>query len=177
MQIIVKSKNFIVQDEIKSYINKKIGRLKKYFDHIIEAEVEVIQQKDAQNTKKIEVTIYAPGKVIRGEESAGDIFEVIDKVVEKLEKQTKKYKEKLKNHKTKGAKDIFSEKTLPDEERIPQIVKTKRFAIKPMDEDEAMMQMKLLGHSFFVFLNSKTEKVNVLYKRKDGNFGLIEPEF
>lgn len=181
MQLITKSKNYTLSKETKAHLTKKIGKLRKYFNRIVEIEVEVTQEKDTLKSKKIEVILRVVGKTIRAKEVAEDIFLATDKVVEKLEKQIKKYKEKLKHldkSRTKSAKKLFPKDIIIEEENpSPQIVKTKQFAMKPMDAEEASEQMELLGHSFFVFLNSKTEKVNVIYKRRDGNFGLIEPEF
>ncbi|RYD07091.1 hypothetical protein N752_00485 [Desulforamulus aquiferis] len=113
--------------------------------------------------------------LLRGEEATGDMYSSIDLVVEKIERQISRYKGKLNRRAGKvladnGAADKFEDET-------PKVIKTKRFAIKPMPMDEAIMQMNMLGHDFFVFSNAESEQVNVIYKRKDGNYGLIEPEF
>ena len=124
----------------------------------------------------IEITIPYRGGVIRGEETTADMYASIDNVIAKLERQIIRYRTKLeKNLKA----EAFNNEPLPEideDDEGPSIVKVKRFSIKPMSVDEAVLQMELLGHSFFVFTNAETEDINVLYKRKDGNLGLIEPE-
>jgi len=135
-----------------------------------------------KNRQIVEVTLQANRALIRAEEETDDMYTSIDKVVDKLERQILKYKEKLyqKPYPNAEKKELVYEEVGAEEGKsteVINIVKTKRFAIKPMSIEEAAMQMDLLGHSFFVFANDNTNKVNVLYKRKDGNFGLIEPEF
>jgi putative sigma-54 modulation protein len=129
----------------------------------------------------VEVTIPIDGMILRGEESTGDIYTSIDLVVEKLEKQIEKFKGRYNKRFNKQFNKNVSETYALDEENeqetVPDIVKTKRFAMKPMTTEEAILQIDLLGHNFFVFSNAETEQVNVLYRRKDGNYGLIEPEF
>jgi putative sigma-54 modulation protein len=123
---------------------------------------------------KAEVTIKTNGVIIQAHEESGDLYASIDVVVDKLDRQVKKYKEKLKDHKGRGpaaAEDIPHELR----ERIPELIKTKRFNMKPMEPDEAIMQMELLDKGFFVFQNAATGAINVIYKRNDGNVGLIEP--
>ena len=120
------------------------------------------------------------GYILRGEEETMDMYTSIDNVVDKLERQVRKYKTRM-NRKIKNLsiKDLAPEtNTVAVKEEVdePKVVKTKRFAVKPMHVDEAILQMELLGHNFFVFLDANTEEVNVLYKRKDGNYGLIEPD-
>jgi len=172
MKIIVRGKNIEVTNALKDYVERKLVKLEKYLD-LSEAQVTLVVVKD---THKVEVTIPVNGMILRGEEATGDMYASVDLVIEKLEKQINKYKGKL-------SKKIRVEgKAVPaaaDNESFeePFIKKTKRFAVKPMPVEEAVMQMNLLGHSFFVFSNAETEEVNVLYKRKDGNYGLIEPEF
>ena len=181
MKLIVKGKHIDVTDSIEDYIRKKMGKLEKYFDQIIEATATVSAEK---NRQIFEVTLQAKRAMIRAEEENENIFTSIDKVVEKLERQIIKYKEKLYDK-------SLSEHARPKEMNVPEhevnstalasdedtrIVKTKKFAIKPMSPEEASLQMELLGHSFYVFNNEATDQINVIYKRKDGNFGLIEPE-
>ena len=132
-------------------------------------------QKDKQ---KIEVTIPVKGNIIRAEESSNDMYVSIDLVEEIIERQLRKYKNKLidKKQSAQSFSDLFISEEAEPEDEI-QIVKTKRFAMKPMDPEEACVQMELLGHNFYVFLNAETEEVNVVYKRKGQTYGLIEPEF
>lgn len=173
MNITVRGKNIELTNALKEYVEKRIGKLEKYLDNIEEATVTLTVLKGSH---KVEVTMPVNGMILRGEEATGDMYSSIDLVFEKLEKQIDRYKgrfnKKLRNGGGKGA----AAEAVPDIEPA-KIMKTKRFAIKPMPVDEAVMQMNLLGHNFFVFSNAETEEVNVVYKRKDGNYGLIEPEF
>ena len=127
---------------------------------------------------RAEVTIPLDGIVLRGEEETGDMYVSIDNVIEKMERQIEKYKSRI-DYKLKhgSIRDLVPENEKTADEEFPRVVRTKRFAIKPMPVEEAIMQMNLIGHSFFVFRNAETEEVNVVYARKDGNYGLIEPEF
>ncbi len=171
MLINVRGKNVDVTEALKEYVEKKLVKLEKYFD-LSEVQVTLVVEK---GTHKVEVTIPINGMILRGEERTGDMYASIDLVVEKLEKQINKYKARF------NKKARLEGKPVPlaanDEDEEPRIMKTKRFAIKPMPVEEAILRMNMLGHSFFVFSNAETEEVNVLYKRKDGNYGLIEPEF
>lgn len=180
MKIIVSGRNFEVTEALKERIEKKVGKLEKFFKPEAEAQVRMSVQKSRHI---MEVTIYFNGVVLRAEESSDDMYTSIDKVVDILERQLRKYKTRLGKNLHKYAfkpddnlKDA-KEETVQDEITEFKIVKTKKFAIKPMDVEEAILQMNLLGHSFFVFSNAHTNEVNVVYKRKDGDYGLIEPEF
>jgi putative sigma-54 modulation protein len=181
MKLIVKGKHIDVADSIEGYVRKKMEKLEKYFDQIMEATATVSVEK---NRQIFEVTLQAKKAIIRAEEESDDMYISIDKVVEKLERQIIKYKGKLYSKSFSGhnlAKEmniLENEKSNPDlstDEGI-RIVRTKKFVIKPMSPEEATLQMELLGHSFYVFNNEMTDQINVIYKRKDGNFGLIEPE-
>jgi len=179
MKIVIKGKHIEVTDAIRSYIEKRLSKIERHFDHILEVIVTLGIEK---NRQIIEVTLQASRALIRAEEETDDMYTSIDKVVNKLERQIKKYKEKFyqKSHPNTDRKGLVNERVSIEESKSDEtvrIVRTKRFAIKPMSVEEAAMQMDLLGHNFFVFANDNTNKVNVLYKRKDGNFGLIEPEF
>lgn len=178
MKITVSGKNIEVTDALRDTVIKKISKLDKYFNPDVEAKVTLSVQKDRHI---IEVTIPFDGVILRGEVATEDMYMSIDMVLDKLEKQIAKHKtkleRKLKANSLKGL-DVHLKGGEDDEEPYdPTIVRTKRFAIKPMPVDEAVLQMDLLGHSFFVFLNAETDEVNVVYKRKDGRYGLIEPEF
>lgn len=173
MKVHVRGRNIDVTNALKEYVEKRLSKLERFMDDLDEAQVTMKVEKD---THRVEVTIPVNGMILRGEESTGDMYASIDLVSEKLEKQIEKYKGKLMRRRqpaTGDQKAAFA--YLADDG--PRVVKTKRFAIKPMAVDEAVLQMNLLGHSFFVFSNAETELVNVVYKRKDGNYGLIEPEF
>lgn len=173
MKVQVRGRNVEVTNALKEYVEKRLGKLVKYLDLIEEAQVTLTVEKDSH---RVEVTIPINGIILRGEESTGDMYASIDLVVEKLEKQIERYKGKLYRRLGRQNTEVKAGDNKKEEDGL-QIVRTKRFAMKPMSVDEAVMQMNLLGHSFFVFSNADTEKVNVVYRRKDGNYGLIEPEF
>ncbi|HHV59725.1 MAG TPA: ribosome-associated translation inhibitor RaiA [Clostridiaceae bacterium] len=179
MKINISGRNFEVTEALKERIEKKLGKLSKFFKPDADAQVRMSVQR---NRHILEVTIYFNGAVLRAEESGDDMYACIDKVVDILERQLGKYKTRLAKSLHKNA--FKFENALKDEadklqEEVTdfKIVKTKKFAIKPMAVEEAILQMNLLGHSFFVFSNAQTNEVNVVYKRKDGDYGLIEPEF
>lgn len=179
MKIVFKGKHIEVTDAMRNYIEKRLNKIERHFDHILEVIVTLSVEK---NRQIVEVTLQASRALIRAEEETDDMYASMDKVADKLERQIQKYKDKYlrKSHPGTERKGLAREGVnVEDSEsnEIAKIVKTKRFAIKPMSVEEAAMQMDLLGHNFFVFANDNTNKVNVLYKRKDGNFGLIEPEF
>lgn len=179
MKITFKGKHIEVTDAMRNYIEKRLNKIERHFDHILEVIVTLSVEK---NRQIVEATLQASRALIRAEEETDDMYTSIDKVADKLERQIQKYKEKYfqKPHPGTERKGLVNEGVNAEDsesDKIAKIVKTKRFAIKPMSVEEAAMQMDLLGHIFFVFANDNTNKVNVLYKRKDGNFGLIEPEF
>lgn len=177
MKIILRGKNINITEPLKEYVEKRIGKLDKYFEQETEAQVCLSVVKD---DNIIEVTILLNGMILRGEESTPDMYASIDQVIDKLEKQIEKYKNKInRNQRMKVSRDLKVEPEIykdEEEEEEPQIVRVKRFAMKPMAVEEAILQMNLLGHDFFVFFDAETEDVNVIYRRKDGNYGLIEPE-
>ncbi|MBF7096589.1 ribosome hibernation-promoting factor, HPF/YfiA family [Alkalibacter mobilis] len=174
MRVIVYGKNVDLTEGMKSALDKKLSKLDKYFTPEVEATATMSTQKGKHI---LEVTIPINGTILRAEESTEDMYASIDLAVDKLEGQLRKHKtkleKKLKDHST--IRVDFSSFTEEKKSEEPSVVKTKRFPIKPMSADEASLQMDLLGHNFFVFLNSESDEVNVVYKRKDGNYGLIEP--
>jgi putative sigma-54 modulation protein len=184
MLIQVKGKNLEVTDALKNYVNKKLRKLEKYFHDIKGA---TVTMSVSRGMHVVEVQLEGDGILLRGEERRGtDMYGSIDQVVEKLEIRVKKFKGKLYGKTTEmgprqksAIKDrVMTEAFGPEEAEpaeMPTIVRTKQFALKPMTPDEAAHQMELLHHDFFVFRNSETEEVNVVYKREDGNYGLIEP--
>lgn len=176
MNIIIRGKNIELTNALKEYVEKRISKLDKYFESLEEAQVTLNVEKDRH---RIEVTIPINGMILRGEEETNDMYSSIDMVLDKLEKQIAKQKTKLaKRVKNSKLLDLLPKQNNGyADEAEPKVLRTKRFAIKPMPIDEAIMQMNLLGHNFFVFSNAETEEVNVVYRRKDGNYGLIEPEF
>ena len=175
MRFTITGRNIEVTQWLREAVEDKLGKLDRFFAPATEAVVRLSVQKDIQ---KIEVTIPVKGHIIRAEESSSDMYVSIDLVEEILERQLKKYKNKLidKKQSAPSFSEAFLQEDASAEEEI-QIVKSKKFAVKPMDPEEACVQMELLGHNFYVFLNADTEEVNVVYKRKGGTYGLIEPEF
>ena len=175
MRFTITGRNIEVTQGLREAVEDKLGKLDRFFAPATEAVVRLSVQKDIQ---KIEVTIPVKGHIIRAEESSSDMYVSIDLVEEIPERQLKKYKNKLidKKQSAPSFSEAFLQEEASAEEEI-QIVKSKKFAVKPMDPEEACVQMELLGHNFYVFLNADTEEVNVVYKRKGGTYGLIEPEF
>lgn len=173
MRITITGKNIEVSDYLKDLTLKKMSKLDRYFPADTAAQVTMAVEK---NRHIVEVTIPYAGGVIRGEEVTGDMYASIDNVIAKLERQIVRHRTKLeKNLKVDAFVEPVPEYS-DEEEEGPRVVKVKRFSIKPMSEEEAILQMELVGHSFFVFMNAETNDINVLYKRNDGNLGLIEPE-
>ena len=180
MKLEIRGKNIEMTDALKDYTTKRLSKLEKYIEDARIAQVALSVQGERH---KVEVTIPLNGVILRGEVASEDMYTAIDMVVEKLEKQIEKHKTKLfKIYRGGGLKQAVAEeiqKDLSDKDTTEKfkVVRTKRFALKPMDEEEAIMQMNLLGHTFFVFMNAETDEVNVVYKRKDKHYGLIEPNF
>lgn len=177
MKVTVIAKNIELTSALKESVERKISKLNKYFDSNIEARATLSVQK---NRQIIEVTIPFNGVILRGEESTDDMYKSIDLVGAKLEKQIQKQRTKLSRKNASGSlrfPSFNASDLIEEEEEKQKIVKTKSFNVKPMSEDEAILQMELLGHNFFVYEDADTSKVNVIYKRKDGNYGLIEPEY
>ncbi|MSS64678.1 ribosome hibernation-promoting factor, HPF/YfiA family [Velocimicrobium porci] len=175
MRFIISGKNIDVTEGLKSAVYEKIGKLERYFTPETEIHVTLSVEKDRQ---KIEITIPMKGNIVRAEQVSNDMYVSIDLVEEIIERQLRKYKNKLVDQKQSAGNfnQAFVEEEIPDDEQI-KIIRSKRFAMKPMDAEEACIQMELLGHNFFVFRNAETDEVNVVYKRKGNTYGLIEPEF
>jgi len=175
MRFIITGRNISVTDGLRSAVEEKIGKLERYFKPDTEIYVTLSVEKDRQ---KIEVTIPVKGNIIRSEQTSSDMYVSIDLVEEIIERQLKKYKTKLVDAKQSAAafSQAYVEEDYEDDPDEVKIVRTKRFAVKPMDPEEACIQMELLGHNFFVFRNSETDEVCVVYKRKGNTYGLIEPE-
>ena len=175
MRFIITGRNIDVTDGLRSAVEEKLGKLDRFFATETEVNVTLSVEKERQ---KIEVTIPVKGNIIRSEQVSSDMYVSIDLVEEVIERQLKKYKNKIvdKHHNEAAfAKEYVENEYEPTDE--VKIIRTKRFGIKPMDPEEACVEMELLGHNFFVFFNAENEEVNVVYKRKDGSYGLIEPEF
>jgi len=176
MKTIITGKNIDVTEGLKERVTKKIGKLDKFFNNETEAHVTLSVQRVRQIA---EVTISFNGIVLRAEESNEDMYTSIDKAIDLLERQIRKNKTRLERrlHNNDFRVEDFKFTEEIQEETDFKVVKSKRFAFKPMDVEEAILQMNLLGHEFFMFSNAESKQVNVVYKRKDGNYGLIEPEF
>ncbi len=174
MKFIIVGKNIEVTSGLRSAVEDKIGKLEKYFNPETEVHVTLSVEKDRQ---KIEVTIPVKGSIIRSEQVSNDMYVSIDLVEEIIERQLKKYKNKLINQKQSASffKQDFIDKDFIEEEEV-KIIRSKKFDIKPMYPEDACIQIELLGHNFFVFCNAETDQVNVVYKRKGNTYGLIEPE-
>jgi len=175
MRYKITGRNIEVTPGLKAAVEEKIGKLERYFNQDTEAIVTLSVEKERQ---KIEVTIPVKGTIIRAEQQSNDMYVSIDLVEEIIERQLKKYKNKLIDKKQSAVafSDFFINEEYEGDDGV-EIVKVKKFAMKPMDPEEACIQMELLGHAFYVFLNSETDQVNVVYKRKGNTYGLIEPEF
>ena len=175
MRFIITGRNIDVTDGLRSAVEEKLGKLHRLFAPETEVNVTFSVEKERQ---KIEVTIPVKGNIIRSEQVSSDMYVSIDLDEEVIERQLKKYKNKIIQSKQASA-SVFTQDYLDndyEEEPEVKIVRSKRFGIKPMDPEEACVQMELLGHNFYVFFNSETEEVNVVYKRKGNTYGLIEPE-
>lgn len=178
VRINVTGKNIDVTPALRTYAEKKVAKLEKYLNDGASASAEVMLRVE-RGVHIAEVTVKLSGVMLRGEGKTGDMYTSIDAAVDRIERQFNKYKTKI-NRKIHGPKlgEITPASTqVAQESEGPRIVRTKRFALKPMDAEEAVMQMELLGHDFFVFRDADTSEVNVVYKRRDGNYGLIESEF
>lgn len=180
MNIVVKGKNLEITDALRAYVLKKIGRLGRYLDNITEAVVELSDEKikNAERRHVAQITLTADGTILRAEERATDLHSALDAVVDVIQRQIVRYKERLyQRHRVPAdwkAEGATEAQAVADEQ--PKVVRTKRFPVKPMSVEEAVEQMELLGHDFFVFIEAMSGNINVLYRRKDGNYGLLEPE-
>ena len=175
MNYMISGKNIDVTEGLKQAIYDKLGRLEKFFAEDANAQVTLSVEKERQ---KIEVTIPMKGHIIRAEQVSDDMYVSIDMVAEIIERQVIRYKKKIIDQNQDAAyfQDRFLEEEDYEDDEI-QIIRSKRFAVKPMYPEDACVQMELLGHNFYVFRNAETNEVNVVYKRKGNTYGLIEPEF
>jgi putative sigma-54 modulation protein len=183
MELEIAGKNLEGWDSIQEYVRKKVGKLGRYLQKIDEAKVEVREEKtkSPQDRFTVQVTLSSNGTLLRGEERAESVYTAVDAVTEALTRQIERYKGKL--YKRGRGVSLARQGTAPEEgvgyleeEVMPKVVRVKRFAAKLMSVAEAAEQMELLGHDFFLFVNGDSDKLNLLYRRKDGDYGLIEPE-
>jgi putative sigma-54 modulation protein len=181
MELMIKGKNVEVTDRLRDYVEKKIGKLDRYLPSITEAWVELSTEgaRAAQDRQVCQVTVRSNGTILRAEERSDDMFTSIDTVLDKMYRQIARYKGKRKNRwrgAGMAAEPLPLELEEEPEEESSSIVRVKTFAMTPMHPDEAVEQMELLGHDFFVFFNADEGQVNVIYRRKDGDYGLLQPE-
>ena len=176
MKITITGRNIELTDGLKSAVEERINKLDRFFSPDTPANVTLSVEKERQ---KVEVTIPMKKHIIRSEQVSGDMYVSIELVEEAIERQLKKYRNKLVDKKQQGGVDFseeYLEKDIEDPGEI-RIIRSKKFGVKPMFPEDACVQMELLGHNFFVFRNADTDEVNVVYKRKDGAYGMIEPEY
>jgi putative sigma-54 modulation protein len=173
----VKGRNVTVSDSLKDYALEKLAKLEKHLNETarLELELQVEKNPSIADNQVAEATIWTKGPVLRARESSHDMRASIDLLVEKLERQARRYRDKRRRGPGRVTSQLDSRPVVPDSEE-PRIVKTKQFPVKPMTPEEAVLQLELVGHDFFVFQNAETYDVNVVYRRRDGNYGLIEPQ-
>jgi putative sigma-54 modulation protein len=176
MRLQVKGKNVDVTDSLKDYALQKLGKLDKHLNDAARLELELHVEKNPSISQNqiAEATVWTKGPVLRARESSTDMKASIDLLVAKLERQARRYRDKRRRGPGRGNHDHVEVMPVVPDEEGPLIVKTKQFAIKPMTPEEAVLQLELIGHDFFVFQNVDTNDVNVVYRRRDGNYGLIE---
>ena len=176
MQLIIQGKNMEVTDRLQEYIEQKVGKLDRYLPTISEARIELSVEgaKSAKDRQVAQLTVRSKGTFLRAEERTADMFASIDAIVDKMYSQIVRYKGK-RYGRGRGPGEMPPVEEF-EEEEPPRIVRTKRFQVAPMDEEEAIEQMELLGHDFFIFFNVDANGMNVIYRRQDGNYGLLEPE-
>ena len=179
MRLQVKGKNVEVSDSLRTYAQEKLRKLEKHLNDAARLELELAVEKNPSISENqiAEGTIWTKGPVLRARESSPDMRASIDMLVEKLERQARRYRDKRRRGPTRwsSAPEVETIPVVADEE-APVIVKTKQFPVKPMTPEEAVLQLELIGHDFFVFQNAETTDVNVVYRRRDGDYGLIEPQ-
>jgi putative sigma-54 modulation protein len=186
MQLTITGKNIEINDTLRNYVEKKIGRLDRYLPNIIDGRVELEKAEGAraaEDRQVAQVTLRTKNAVLRAEEASNDIFTSIDAVVEKMQRQADRYKNKRRSKRIDDAQQAAAatavlEAVEAEEETEERAVvsRVKRFQMIPMDEEEAIAQMELLGHDFYVFYNINHNQINVLYRRRNGQYGLIQPE-
>ena len=181
MQVSITGKNLVVTNSLREYVEKKINRLDRYLPNIIDAKVDLAVEntRAAKDRQIAQVTLRTKQNILRAEEASPDMFASIDAVLEKIQRQVDRYKGKRWNRRSGGEPaemTLFIEEEEEAEEDRPDISRVKRFPMLPMDEEEAVEQMELLGHDFYVFFNANENEVNVVYRRRFGDYGLIQPE-
>lgn len=186
MNIIVAGRNTEVSEALRTRVTEKVERLAHHFDHVHKAQVVLRVEPHPGRNQVVEITVWGDGPVLRGEEASGDMYASIDMVVDKLDKQISKFRSRFikrprilagRRKQQEAARVAALREQAGNADEAPvQIIRRKRFEMKPMTPEDAAIQMELLGHAFFMFRNSETLEVNVVYRRADGTYGLIEPE-
>jgi putative sigma-54 modulation protein len=187
MKVMVHGRNVDVTDYVKEYVTKKVGKLERYLPQIGEVRAELTQNmtRSADDRYTAQITIWTNGQILRAEESTSDMFASIDATVDKMSSQIRRFKGRRYENRRRASHTVTKEveeaaiavaEGASEPEEVPGvIIRRKEFLVQPMDEEEAVEQMELLGHDFFVFFNPTVNTVNVIYKRKDGNYGLLLP--
>jgi putative sigma-54 modulation protein len=180
MQFQVKGRNLEVSEAIRDYAEQKLGKLERQLtDPRVELELTVEKNPSIAESQVAEATIWTRGPVLRAREASSDMRASIDQLVEKLERQVTRYRTRGRSRRRRAARasELAQEPvSVSEEQSEPEIVKTKQFVVNPMNAEEAVLQLELIGHDFFVFRNAGSGDVNVVYRRRDGDYGLIEPQ-
>ena len=174
MKFVYASKDMEISESLKARVEKKLGKLSRYFHEEPEATIRFKVQKGARNI--VEITVNAAGIILRAEECSNDMYLSIDHAVDKLESQIRRHRTKLEKRIRETELEPVIMEAPAYEEQNYDIVRVKKFSIKPMGVEDAITQMELLGHDFFLFMNEEDETMNVLYRRNDGSYGLLKPE-
>lgn len=172
MQTTLKSRNLVLTEALKEYVPKKLARIQKYFDHLLSADVTLSTERGFH---EVDVTLHANGAVFHAEEKTDDMYTSIDKVTDKLERQILKHKEKLKAHHHKSRNGSVSPIALMDENLTRHPLTRRKQTLSIVMPDEAIEEMESLGHHFYLFRNRNTEEINLVYRRENGTFGLVQP--
>jgi putative sigma-54 modulation protein len=178
MQVTIHGKNLEVTPRLEDYVEKKVARLDRYLGTINEVRVDLAVENTRSNadSQVAQFTVHSRRTILRAEERTDDIYASIDAVLDKLHRQIERFKGKRQQRKRGSDNSVEVSAEEPEESSAARIVRVKRFEVWPMDEEEAIEQMELLGHDFFLFYNAEEAAINVLYRRKDGNYGLLQPE-
>jgi putative sigma-54 modulation protein len=179
VELIITGKNMEITDGIRDYVERRAGKLDRYLRNMDEAHLELTRSsaKSAADRHIAQLTVRVKGTILRAEDNAPDVFTAFDAVLDKMYRQIVRYKTRRRDRGRPPEEEPMPPIEELEEEAPRQVVRTKRFVVLPMDELEAAEQMELLGHDFFLFLNTGTGELNIIYRRRDGNYGLIEPEF
>ncbi len=188
MKVLVHGRNVVITDWIEEYVDKKVQKLERLLPNLNEVRTEITQMaaKSAADRYTVQITMWSSGQILRAEETTGDIFASIDAAVDKVSRQIERFKGRVTHERRRTTASVAAQSELvaaavaaadtEPEEQVGQIIRRKQFVILPMDEAEALEQMELLGHDFFVFFNPDSRVANIIYRRKDGNYGLLEPQ-